>query len=205
MPYTYALKTGSLKEYLHKVKSKELSIPDKINREYLRSIGYTSSNDFPIIRVLQSIGFIDQSDVPTQNIKDFRTEKSGKVMSDALRKTYEDLFKIYPEPSKRTREELENFFAQRKADITKFTLGLYVDTFKVLCEFADFGIAPEEKEETREAVKEETIGKKGQLVPQVPEGLAINLNIQITLPVTDNAEVYDKIFEALKKHIFTRS
>jgi hypothetical protein len=205
MTYTYALKTGSLKEYLQKLKSKELSVPEKVNREYLKSVGYTSSNDFPIIRVLQSIGFIDKSDTPLQSLRDFRTQKSGQVMADALRKAYEDLFKIYPEPNKRTREELENFFAQGRPDVKKFTLGLYLDTFKILCEFADFGAVTEEKIEVTETGIRETAPKKSQLVPQVPEGLAINLNIQITLPVTDNAEVYDKIFEALKKHIFSRS
>jgi hypothetical protein len=70
MTYTYAVKTGSLKEYLQKLKSKELSVPEKVNREYLKSVGYTSSNDFPIIRVLQSIGFMDKSDTPLQSLKD---------------------------------------------------------------------------------------------------------------------------------------
>ena len=201
MSYTYAVKTGSLREYLQKLKSKELGVPDKINREYLKSIGYTSSNDFPIIRVLQSINFIDKSDVPTQNLKDFRTEKSGITMASALKKTYEELFKIYPQPQDRTREELENFFAKGRANLTKSTLGLYVDTFKTLCEFGDFG-APSIEGKRKEEVEEKE--KRGQVISQVPEGFAINLNIQITLPVTDDAKVYENIFKALREHIFKR-
>jgi len=201
MSYTYAVKVGSLKEYLTKLKSKELGVPDKINREYLKSIGYTSSNDFPIIRVLQSIDFIDKSDVPTQNLKDFRTEKSRQVMTSALKKTYEELFKIYPAPQKRTREELENFFAKGKANLTKFTLGLYVDTFKTLCEFADLEAVPvTEKVEVKEAEKVVEVTKT---MAQTPTGVTINLNIQLTLPATEDATVYDKIFKALKENLLS--
>jgi hypothetical protein len=201
MSYTYAVKVGSLKEYLTKLKSKELGVPDKINREYLKSIGYTSSNDFPIIRVLQSIDFIDKSDVPTQNLKDFRTEKSRQVMTSALKKTYEELFKIYPAPQKRTREELENFFAKGKANLTKFTLGLYVDTFKTLCEFANLEAVPvTEKVEVKEAEKVVEVTKT---MAQTPTGVTINLNIQLTLPATEDATVYDKIFKALKENLLS--
>ena len=201
MSYTYAVKVGSLKEYLTKLKSKELGVPDKINREYLKSIGYTSSNDFPIIRVLQSIDFIDKSDVPTQNLKDFRTEKSRQVMTSALKKTYEELFKIYPAPQKRTSEELENFFAKGKANLTKFTLGLYVDTFKTLCEFADLEAVPvTEKVEVKEAEKVVEVTKT---MAQTPTGVTINLNIQLTLPATEDATVYDKIFKALKEKLLS--
>jgi hypothetical protein len=75
--YTYTNKVGTLKEFLGKIKSKELRIPDKVNREYLKSIGYTSSNDWNIIRVLKSIHFITGGNVSNQSLKDFRT-KSGK-------------------------------------------------------------------------------------------------------------------------------
>jgi hypothetical protein len=206
MSYTYASKTGSLKEFLEKVKTKDLGVPDKVTTDYLESIGYKSKNDRPIIRVLKLIKFIDETGVPTAHFTDFRTEKSGKVMANALREAYADLFRLYANPLQKSREDLENFFAKSEPSLKKDTLGLFVDTFKTLCEFADFGAVIQKKAEGEKIIeKEETATKKDQIAPQIPEGLAINLNIQITLPVTDNAEVYDKIFEALKKHIFSRS
>ena len=197
--YTYALKLGSLKKFLERVKSKDLGVPEKVTQAYLMSIGYTSTNDRPIIRVLKSIDFIDNSGVPTQNFKDFRTEKSGQVMAVALRKTYADLFKTYSKPLEKSRGTLENFFAKGKPSLKKSTLGLYVDTFKTLCGFADFGAAPPSK--AIEAEKKDI--EKRQVVPQIPEGITMNLNIQITLPVTDDAKVYENIFKALKEYIFT--
>ena len=202
MSYAYAVKMGSLKEYLEKIKTKKLGVPDKVNREHLKSIGYTSSNDWYIPRVLKSINFIDKSNTPTQNLKDFRTKKSGQVMADALRKTYAELFKIYPEPHKKGKGELENFFAEKRPKLKKSTLGLFVDTFKTLCEFADFGAVPiAPKAEVKEAEKK--LVEVAQVTTQMPSGVTINVNIQLTLPVTDDATVYDKIFKALKDNLLS--
>jgi hypothetical protein len=193
MSFTYAIKTGALKEFLQKVKSKELGVPDKVNRDYLKSIGYTSSNDLPIIRVLKSIGFIDKSNIPTQYFRDFRTERSGQVMVAGLRKAYSELFKTYPRPRERGREELENFFAMNKPSLKKFTLGLYVDTFKTLCEFADFKAIPIKEAEAAKPGKE--IMEVAKVTTQVPTSITVNLNIH--LPATEDARVYEKIFKSL--------
>lgn len=194
MSFTYAIKTGALGEFLKKVKSKELGVPDRVNRDYLRSIGYTSSNDLPIIRVLKAIGFIDKSNIPTQYFRDFRTERSGQVMAAALRKAYSELFKIYPEPHKKGKEELENFFAKSKPSLKKFTLRLYVDTFKTLCEFADFKAVPIKEAEVTKPEKE--LVEVAKVPTHVPTGITVNLNIH--LPATEDARVYEKIFKALK-------
>lgn len=202
MSYTYAVKMGSLKEYLEKVKNKKLGVPDKVNREYLKSIGYRSSNDWYIPRVLKSINFIDKSNAPTQAFKDFRTEKSKQTMANAIRNTYAELFKIYPKPHKESREKLENFFAEKRPKLKKYTLGLFVDTFKTLCEFADFEAVPvTPKAEVKETEKK--LVEVAQVTTRLPTGVTINLNIQLTLPATEDATVYDKIFKALKDNLLS--
>lgn len=200
MSFTYAIKTGSLKEFLQKVQFKELGIPDKVNRDYLKSIGYTSSNDLPLMRVLKSIGFIDKSNTPTQQFRDFRTEKSGQVMATALRNVYSELFKIYPEPHKKNKTALENFFARSKPSLKRFTLGLYVDTFKTLCEFADFEAVTKKVETT---VSEKELVRVAEVSARAPTGTTINLNIHLTLPVAEDIKVYEKIFRALKDSLLS--
>jgi hypothetical protein len=201
MSYKYVVNTGNLKEFLQKMKSKHIGLPDKINSDFLKSVGYKSGNDYAMVTLLKSIGFIDANNSPTQPFKDFRTEKSGQVMASALKNTYAELFTIYPEPHKKSNEELENFFAKGKPELKKSTLKCYIDTFRVLAEFGDFGAAQYKETVTEEAEEfEEKVKKK----LQVPEGFTINLNIQITLPVTDDAKVYENIFKALKEHIFKR-
>lgn len=200
MSYTYTTKQVSLKKFLERVKSKELGVPDKVTLAYLESIGYKSTNDRPIIRVLKSVNFLDGSGVPTQDFKDFRTGKSGQVMANALRKTYADLFKTYPEPLRQSKVDLENFFAKKEPSLKKSTLRFYVSTFKTLCEFTDFGVVPVTPK--AEAKAKEVLGV-AKTTTQMPTGVTINLNIQFTLPATEDATVYDKIFKALKENLLS--
>jgi len=203
MSYTYTTKVGSLKAFLNRIKSKELGVPDKVTIKYLESIGYRSTNDRPIVRVLKSLGFVDQSSgVPTQRFKDFRTAKSKQVMASALRETYVELFKTYPYPLKQSNEDLMNFFAQKEPSLKKGTLQYYVFTFKTLCEFADFEAPPLEVEVIEQRPKAKVVGKRVTM-PQISEGVPININIQLTLPITDDAKVYENIFKALKECLFT--
>ncbi|MDH5732568.1 MAG: DUF5343 domain-containing protein [Candidatus Bathyarchaeota archaeon] len=201
MSYTYTPKLGSLKEFLQRIKSKKLGVPDRVTTRYLVSIGYKSSNDRPIVRILQSIEFIDSNGVPTQSFNDFRTAKSKQVMASALRKTYAELFQIYPDPINQSNEDLTNFFAQKEPSKKKGTLQRYVNTFKTLCEFADFGaVLVTPKVEVKEAEKVVEVAK---VTTQLPSGVTINLNIQLTLPATEDATVYDKIFKSLKENLLS--
>ena len=202
MTYAYTTKMGTLREFLTRVKTKELAVPDKVTTRYLVSIGYKSTRDRPIIRILKSINFIDNNGVPLESFVDFRTAKSTQVMASALRKTYADLFKTYADPIKQSAKDLTDFFAQKEPSLRKGTLQYYVNTLKVLCEFADFKVAPPVKPKGKEGEKREV--EKGQVFSSIPAGITMNLNIQLTLPVTDDAKVYENIFKALKEHLFTR-
>lgn len=202
MTYTYTTKMGTLREFLTRVKAKELGVPDKVTSRYLVSIGYKSTRDRPIVRILKSIGFIDNNSVPTESFADFRTAKSGQVMASALRKTYADLFRIYADPLKQDSKNLTNFFAQKEPSLKGGTLQYYVNTLRVLCEFADFGVVSvtpevEAKKAEKKAVEVAT------MTAQTPTGVTINLNIQLTLPATEDATVYDKIFKALKENLLS--
>jgi len=39
-------------------------------------------------------------------------------------------------------------------------------------------------------------------IPKVTHGLTVNINIQLTLPATDDESVYDKLFASLKRNLF---
>jgi len=78
-----------------------------------------------------------------------------------------------------------------------------VDAFQVLCKFADFGapavtITPTP---TPGAAPTPTV----QLPVTKEAGVNLNVNIRLELPATQDAEVYDKIFQSLKKHLLTPS
>jgi hypothetical protein len=192
--YPYILNTGTLRTFLNSIH--ERGVPDKITTHTLPMLGYKSSNDRPIVKILKFINFIDASGTPTQNYIDYRdTSKAGFIMARALRNAYLDLFKIYPDAYKKDDETLMNFF-RSTTKAGEEVVKRMVATFKVLCSFANFEAAPptgegEEKEKTRE-------------VQVSPSAITFNLNIQLVLPTTDDASVYDKIFKALRDHVLSR-
>lgn len=118
-------------------------------------------------------------------------------MADRLRSAYKDLFGLYPDAYKRSEEELRDFFST-KVPGGELVLSLTVKTFKTLCEFADFEALTEAVPPT--PIKAPSVASEIQ-APQ----LVLNLNIQLQLPVTENAEVYEKIFKALRECLLVRS
>lgn len=196
MSYPYAKKMGSLREFLQKIPT--IAIPEKILLKTLYALGYKSVNDRPIIKVLKFIHFLNKDGTPTENYVNFRSKgKSGAVMAKCLKSAYEDLFGLYDDACSRTTEELRDFFSTRVKG-GDLVLGLTANTFKTLCEFADFGAPAKPKEGDKKKIDV----AKGRVTPQMPQGITMNLNIQITLPVTDDAKVYENIFKALKEQLF---
>lgn len=193
--YPYTVKISSLEKLLREIPS--IGVPDKINTNTLPTMGYKAKNDRYLPPILKFIGFLDGKGVPMQTYKDFRNKLISKsVMAKAINTTYADLFKLYPKAYEKEYTALRDFFSGT-TQAGESVLKLTVETFKTLCKFADFEVVPVEKEvekKAKEAVK---------VAAQMPTGVTINLNIQLTLPVTDDATVYDKIFKALKENLLS--
>ena len=198
--YPYINNTGRLRSFLESIP--KIGVPDKINTNTLPKLGYKSKNDRPIVKILKFIRFIDEKGVPTQNYINFRdTSKAKVVMANALRKAYSELFKLYPDAYKQNDENLKNFFRPTTKAGEQVVIRM-VDTFKVLCSFADFEKSlPETEIKDEESKRKKREEIKG--VPRLPSGVTININIQLALPATDDASVYDKIFKALKEHLLS--
>ena len=198
--YPYTVKVGSLRRFLQQIPS--IGVPEKLTIAVLGSLGYKSKNDRRIIGILKSIGFLDASGKPTENYLQFRnTEKSRGTMASCIRTAYGDLFKTYPDAYNKDVEALRNFFS------TSVTAGAAVlihtvNTFRALCEFAYFAISeiPAMESTTPTIPPAAAI----QLARASPQGLVINLNIQLQLPATEDSTIYDKIFQSLKRHILER-
>ena len=77
------------------------------------------------------------------------------------------------------------------------TLGLITKTIVNLIQLADFSEEPEE-------VKEEESEKTEEKVEMLNDKLNLNYTISINLPETTNEEVYEKIFNSIKKILLTK-
>jgi len=193
-PYTPS--PNNVKEFLKAIQS--LGIPPRVDRAYLPTIGFNSSNDRYLIGVAKDLGFIDASGIPTQIWHDFRDkDKAPKVMASAIKTAYADLYATYPNADEKDDKALENYFAP-KMKVAVSVARFMVRTFRLLCEFVDIKAVPVVEPVTTPAAL------KGAAVP--PTGVrpvTININIQLSLPATEDATIYDSLFSALKKHLFS--
>jgi len=72
---------------------------------------------------------------------------------------------------------------------------------KYLCEFADFE-ALEESVATTTATTTTPI-KEVTKIATGTKPTTININIQLQLPATEDATIYDSLFNSLKKNLFS--
>jgi hypothetical protein len=181
-------------------------VPPKVSQDYLKSVGFKSSNDRYLIPILKALGFLDPSGSPTDRWRAYRDKGKAKgVLAAAITEAYSSLFETYPDAFRRDNEALRNYFSTHSSNLNDSTLQLVVRTFKTLCESADFE-SPAAAEEILEHAPAKARGGKSLTPRQPTQGgdLTVNINIQLQLPATDDASVYEKLFEAMNKTILAR-
>lgn len=190
----YTPNPASIPKFLSHIQS--AGVPPKVSQQYLSSVGFKSSNDRYLLSVMKAIGFVDTSGIPTERWKEFRNKsRARRVLGLAVREAYSELFRTYPDAHRKDNEALRNFFSTHSSKLGESTLGLVVRTFKTLADNADF-----DADDLEELILEEVTEKKPpRPAPAAPAYVpAINVNIQLQLPATDDATVYEKLFEALR-------
>lgn len=201
-PYTQV--PGKLKSFLDKIP--HIGIPDKADKKWLSSIGFVGRDDYTILGVLQFIGFLDQSGKPTQHWIAYRDKtRSGRVLAEGVVEGYAELFQTYSDAHRRDDNDLKAFLSTRTTAGARIVYKKLV-TFKALCKLAEFGDAVAEQVETPPLIHEPavdlgTVATKS--VPGLGTGFTLNINIQLTLPDTTDETVYDKLFDAMKRHLLS--
>jgi hypothetical protein len=201
--YPYHVNPPNLRKFLEHIQTS--GVPSKVTIQYIESVGFKSKNDRAILAVLKAIGFVEESGAPSSLWKAYRNKSQAKVVvATALRKAYANLFTTYPNAHQKDNEALRNFFSSH-TEVGETTLAYMVRTFKTLAEMADFESSTgQQKEETVEAELDEqgedVVVKRQQ---RSGAGMTVNINIQLQLPATDNAAIYENLFAALKKNLLS--
>jgi len=174
--------------------------PEKVNKNYLKSLAFKSSYDDKIPSVLKSLGFIDQNGTPTERWQKYRDVSQAKgIMGIALFEGYKGLFSTFSDAQTKSDDDITNYF-KANTDEDEDTVKRMVQTFKTLCTLATFEELPTFTAEEPSLKKPSMTEGNKQL--SIPQGFVVNVNIQLQLPETSNSEVYDKLFESMKKHLF---
>ncbi len=111
--YPYVLTPDAFRDFVTKLKT--VGVPDKVNKQFIASLGFKSSNHQKFPGVLKFVGLVDSAGKPTQEYRAaLRDPKSGPgALAGYIREAYSGLFDVYTDAHRKDDEALRNFFAAR--------------------------------------------------------------------------------------------
>ncbi len=184
--------------------------PPTFNRQFLKDIGFKSSNHHAFIPLLKGLGFLSEDGTPTERYKEFLDEsKWREVLATAVRAAYGDIFVIKAKP---TKSDLKAIIGKFKStfNISETQAERNARTFLALLELADDGTlyAEGSGEEAQPAKVDPAPAAQASEQPMAPSAVpsvlaspGLHYNIQIHLPATKEVEVYNAIFKSLRSHL----
>lgn len=205
--FPYTTVPGKLGSLLDKIR--HTGVPPKATLAWLKSLGFTSSNDATVLPILKFIGLCDQSGVPTDAWKHYRGGQHGAVLAGCIQNGYSELFTIYPSAHQQSDGDLTSFFTTRSS-AGKQVISKTVTTFKTLCGKADFSGAPTHHghsptpQPPAPPAGPPTVGHS-PAAPVVnnphPE---VHIDIQIHISPEATPTQIDQIFKSMSKHLYGR-
>ena len=204
LPTAYLTSQKNLSGILDAIRGAQA--PEKFTVAFLESLEFKSSPDRLVVRVLKSLGFLDDTGKPAERYFSYldRTQ-SERVMAEAIKDAYEDLFRVNVNAQKMGKQEVVNKFKTlSQGKISDSVLDKMAMTFTSLVRHADFeavGTAAEddESESSGGTIEEQHDHQDGDAEGITLGGLVYN--IQIVLPESRDQAVYDALFQSLKKHL----
>lgn len=208
LPDAYLVTTKNLDAFLNAIQSARA--PDKFTNKFLEQLEFTSSNDRLLLKMLKELGFLDDSGIPLDRYHRFLdSSEARRVMAEAVREAYSDLFTVKKDAWKLSEEDVANKLktltqGKKSENVIKWM----AKTFKTLAEYADWSAdaTPKEKLTTiQEQPLTEKRNPESHFLEESQEKLNIkgglHYNIQIHLPESRDPKVYDAIFESMKRHL----
>jgi cation transport regulator ChaB len=176
--------------------------PPKFTLDFLKNMGYTSTNDRGIVPLFKRLGFLTDDSVPTvyyDQLRDPTTYK--KNLAARIRELYAELFTINLEIYKDSEANVKGAISRVTGGNEESVKRVY-STFKALCSIADFS-QNSDAEVSQEKPKDEQDENENKDSQSPPRSLAeFHYNIQIHLPATTDISVYNAIFKSLKDNLF---
>lgn len=207
IPEAYTVVPNTLRDFLQKVRT--AGVPPRVTNEFLKTLGFKSSNDRSIISVLKAIGFLDASGAPTDLYRQYRDPKVGPtVLAEALRQAYSDIFLANEQAHTLKLDELKGIIAAKTTKGERAVTEI-ARTFSTLAKSANFD-APNGKAEQEAPISEPELNggtSPNSALPGVSREAShssratLHYNIQIHLPTTTDITVYNAIFKSLRESL----
>jgi hypothetical protein len=185
---------------------REGQAPEKFTREFLKDIGFKSSNHHAFIPLLKGLGFLTSEGAPTTRYKEFLDKtKWKKVLAEAVLEAYGDIFVLKSKPAKTDRDLIAGKY-KSTYNVSDIAADRAARTFLALLELADetllssSGRAPPPEPKTAPEQKAQP-AVNGLDDQRRTDLVGFHYNIQIHLPATKDVEVYNAIFKSLRENL----
>lgn len=192
-------------------KIRSAGTPPKFTHDFLKStLGFGSSNDRAMVKVLRQLGFLSADGTPTQRYNDYRGEARGKALAAGLREGWAALFLADEKVYERTNSQVQAI-AKSLTGAADSTAGKMASTFKALSDKADWTDGGRSVESSADQLAAE-----GNTALPAPDGgvpgastngaghgglFQLHHDIHIHLPPTTEVSVYRAIFQAIKAEL----
>lgn len=200
--YPYMMSNNKIAPILQKIQA--AARPNKFTHEFLKKMGFTSTNDRAIIPMLKKLGFLLEDGTPTEyydRLKDATIHPY--VVGERIKVLYNDLFSINTNIQNASDDEIKGAISRitgKEAEV----VNRYFVTFKTLCSLAKFEDVPL-KTKKEKNIEEDSKVKSNSEPIRAPEPAhtkpGFYYNIQIHLPATTDISVYNAIFKSLKENL----
>lgn len=194
--------------------------PETFTQKFLQGLEFKSTNDRLYIGVLKGLGFLTETSAPTDRYYAFLDQaQSKRVLAEAIREAYSDLFDVNIQAHTMTETEVKNKLKTlTQGKYSENVVSWMAKTFRGLADYADWSESTVKKvQQEQAAVKDEKHKAEPQMpahnppTPLKPETGQqsggpttfgqLHYNIQIHLPESRDSAVYDAIFKSLRSHL----
>jgi hypothetical protein len=197
--FAYTTVPGKVPTLLAKIR--QVGVPPKVTLQWLKPIGLTSSNDTSLIPVLKAIGFVDGSGAPTSKWAQYRGSDYKRVLGDALREGYADLFAVYADANTRSHSDLDHVF-RTSTSAGEQVVSKTVGTFKALAAEAVFPALGENSELHSDTPLHVPAGQPPQATSRGPRQPSVHIDVQVHISPEASAEQIDQVFASMAKHLY---
>lgn len=183
------------------------AVPDAFGVDFLKDMGFTSSNDRSVIKVLKFLGMLDASGKPQSSYKDYMDHtKSKKVLGKRMLQAYDDLFKSDKNAHSKTATSLKGWF-KTKTGVGEKVAEKMATTFKSLSSYADFSEDTVSDKKTKDIkADKKDLGTPTPLLTTNGLGantLGFTYRIEVHLPDTTNIDTFRAIFRAIREELMS--
>ena len=190
----------SLERFIEHIK--EAPTPRRVTVEYLKRAGFKTGNDPELRHIFRLLGFLSDKDVPLKRWKLYKTE-GRKVLRASVEECYNELFKLFPDATARTDDELKTWFRPPIISDSRTSAIRAIRTFRYLCSVARIPTANKKNVSASNASTEKILPSQPSQALEPEIQVKAEKPLVFQLPPSRSKAEYKQMLEAFKEVFYS--